>query len=77
MLEIGPHDPGGRLRAERPRLALLGPLLEAEELLLDDIGDLTDAPLEHRAHLEERRLHLAVAVARAELVGGPPGFGAR
>ena len=61
--------PGRRLRAERPRFALLGPRREPEELLLDDVGDLADAALEDVGLLEHRRLDLAVAVARGE-VGG-------
>ena len=42
-----------------------------EELLLDDVRDLADAALEDRAQLEERRLHLAVAVAPGEVAGDP------
>ena len=63
--------PGGRLRAERPRLALLGPRREPEQLLLDDVGDLADAALEDRGLLEQRRLDRLVAVALGE-VGGDP-----
>ena len=69
VLDVGADDAGGRLRAERPRLALLGPRREPEELLLDDVGDLADAALEDVGQLEQRRLDPAVAVARGE-VGG-------
>ena len=71
VLDVGPHDPGGGLGAERPRLRLLGSRRDPEELLLDDIRDVADAALEDLGLLDERGLDLAVAVARGEVCGGP------
>ena len=69
VLDIGPHDPGGRFGTERPRLRLVGPRREPEELLLDGVGRLAQAALEDRGLLEQRGLDLPVAVARSELGG--------
>ena len=69
VLDVGPDDPRGRLRAERPGFAILGPRRQPEELLLDDVGDLADAALEDVDQLEHGRLDPPVAVARRE-VGG-------
>ena len=71
MLDVGAHDARGRLRTQRPALALVvaTPGLDAEELLLDDVGDLADAALEDRRLLEERRLDGLVAVAAGEVAG--------
>ncbi len=69
VLDVGSRDPGGRLRAEGPRLALLRSRREPEELLLDDVGDLADAPLEDRRDLEERGLDAPIAVAGGEVRG--------
>jgi hypothetical protein len=71
VLDVRPDDPGGRLRAERPGLAVLGPRREPEQLLLDDVGDRADAALEDRDLLEHRRLDRPVAVARGQ-VGPDP-----
>ncbi len=71
VLDVGADDAGGRLRPERPRLAVLGPRREPEQLLLDDVGDLADPALEDVGLLEQRRLDALVAVARRE-VGGQP-----
>ena len=69
VLDVGARDARRRLWSERPRLAFLGPWGEAEELLLDDVGDLADAALEDLDQLEQRRLDPAIAVAGGE-VGG-------
>ena len=66
VLDVGADDPGGRLGAERPGLGLLGPRGDPEQLLLDDVGDAADAPLEHGGLLEQRRLDGPVAVAHRE-----------
>ena len=71
VLDVGTDDAGGRLGTERPGLAVLGPRGEAEELLLDDVGDLADAALEDVGQLEHRRLDPPVAIAGGE-VGGEP-----
>ena len=63
VLDVAADDARGRLGPEGPDLTLLATWDEAEELLLDDVRHLADAPLEHRRLLEQRRLHLAVAVA--------------
>ena len=67
MLDVGADDAGGRLRAERPRLAVLGPRREPEQLLLDDVGDLADPALEDGGLLEERGLDALVAVSRGKV----------
>ena len=69
VLDVRPDDAGGGLRPERPGLALLGPRREAEQLLLDRVGDLAEAALEHAGLLEHRRLDLAVAVVPGEVRG--------
>ena len=69
MLEVGAHDPGGRLGPEGPRLAVLRPRREPEELFLDDIGGLADTALEHGRLFEERRLDRLVPVAACEVAG--------
>jgi hypothetical protein len=69
VLDICAHDPCRRLRPERPRFGLLAARDDPEQLLLDDVGHLADAALEHRHLFEHRRLDAAVAVARRE-VGG-------
>ena len=69
--------PGGRLRAERPGLGLLGPGRDPEQLLLDDVGDLADPALEHGALLEQRRLDRPVAVAGGEVRARPAPGGRR
>ena len=69
MLDVGARDPGGRLRTERPGLAVLGPRRQPEELLLHDVGDLADPALEDVGQLEHRGLDPAVAVARGEIGG--------
>ena len=71
VLDVGAHDPGGRLGAQCPGLAILGPWRQAEELLLDDVGDLADPTLEDVGQLEHRRLDAPVAVARRQ-VGREP-----
>ena len=68
MLDVGPGDPGGRLGAKRPRLTLLGPRRQPEQLLLDDVGDLADPALEDLRDLEQRRLDAAIPVARGEVL---------
>jgi hypothetical protein len=69
MLDVGAHDAGRRFGAEGPRLGLVGPRGDPEQLLLDDVGDLADAPLEDRRLLEHRGLDAPVPIARRE-VGG-------
>ena len=71
VLDVRPHDPGRRLRAERPRLGLLGPGRDPEQLLLDDVRDLADPALEHRRLLEQRGLDRPVAVAIRQARGDP------
>ena len=72
VLDVGPANAGGRLRAQRPRLALLAAAgQDAEQLLLDDVGDGADAALEDGSLLEERRLHVAVAVAGGKVAADP------
>ena len=63
VLDVRPDDARGGLGPERPRLGLLGPRRDPEQLLLDDVGDLADPPLEHGRLLEQRRLDRAVAIA--------------
>ena len=67
VLEVGAHDAGGVLGAERAHL--VAARLEPEQLLLDDVRPLPEAALEDRRQLEERRLDGGVAVA-ARQVGG-------
>ena len=72
VLEVGTHDAGGRLRPQRPAVALLAARRRnPEELLLHDIGRRADAALEDLALLEERRVHLGVAVPDGQLAGDP------
>ena len=71
MLDVGAHDPGGGLRAERPRLGLFGARRDPEQLLLDDVRHLADAALEDLGLFDEGRLDLAVAVPGGKLRGGP------
>ena len=72
MLDVGTHDARGGLRAERPSLAFLvsAPRLDAEELLLHDVGDLADAAFVHGRLLEEGRLDGLVPVAGGQVAGG-------
>ena len=67
VLDVRPGDAGGRFRPERPRFGFLRSRGEQEELLLDDVGDGSNAPFEDRSLLEERRLDLAVAVSLGEI----------
>ena len=69
VLDPGAHDAGGRLGSQRPTLALCvaASSLDTEELLLDDVGDGADAPLEDFRLLEERRLDGLVSVGRREV----------
>jgi hypothetical protein len=69
VLDERPDDTGGRLRPERPRFGFLGPRREPEQLLLDDVGRLADPSLEHGRLLEERDLHLAVAIPGGQRTG--------
>src|SRR5262249_8274641 len=71
VLDVRSGDPRGRLRPQRPRLAVLGRRGEPEQLLLDDVGHLADAALEDRGLLEQWRLDRAVAVARSKVRGDP------
>ena len=71
VLDERPHDAGRGLGPERPRLRLLGPRREPEQLLLDHVGRLADAALEDGRLLEERDLHLAIAVPGRERAGDP------
>ena len=71
VLDVRADDARGRLRAERPGLGLLGPRRDPEQLLLDDVGDLADPPLEHRGLLEQRRLDRPVPVALRQARGDP------
>ena len=66
-----PHDARGRLRSQRPALALViaASGLDPEELLLDDVGDRADAALEDVRLLEEGRLDGLVAVVGGEVAG--------
>ena len=68
VLDVGTHDARRGLRPQRPAFALVitTPSLHAEELLLDDVGDLADTSLEEVRALEERRLDGLVAVAAGE-----------
>ena len=66
MLDVGPDDAGGGFRSQRESLGLLGSRRQAEEFLLDDVGDLADATLEDRRGLEQGRLDAPVAVAGAQ-----------
>ena len=52
MLHVGADDARGPFRPERPALAILLAGRKQEELLLDDVGDLADPPLEHGRLLE-------------------------
>ena len=52
MLDVGAHDSGGGLRAERP--CLFGARRDAEELLLDNVRHLADAALEDLGLFDER-----------------------
>ena len=65
VLDVRPDDARGRLGAEGPGLRFLVARGQPEELLLDDVGHLADAALEDGGLLEERRLDLPIAVARA------------
>ena len=69
VLEVGANDSRRGLGPERPRLGLLGPRGEAEELLLDDVGDFADPALEDLGLLEHRGLDTPVSVARREIGG--------
>ena len=69
VLDVGADDARGRFRPERPRLAVLGPRREPEELLLDDVGDLADPALEDVGQLEQRRVDAPIAVAGGEVRG--------
>jgi hypothetical protein len=66
VLNKSPNDARRGLRAESPRFRLLRSRRQPEELLLDDVGDFADPPLEHGRLLEHRRLHLEVAVAAGQ-----------
>ena len=67
MLDVRAHDARGRLGPERPALAaLFVPRGQQEQLLLDDVRDLADPPLEDLDALEQRRRDRVVAVARGE-----------
>ncbi len=71
VLHVGPRNPCGGLRAERPGFGFLRPRRDAEQLLLDDVGDLTDAPFEDRSLLEQRGLDGPVAVPDGQFGGDP------
>ncbi len=64
VLERGPNDRRGPLRAERERPA--APIGERVHLFFDDIGLLADASHEELGRLEERRANLTIAVAGRE-----------
>src|SRR5262249_29189139 len=65
MLEVGADQRGRSLGSERERAPL--PVLEGIELLLHDVGGFADASDEEIGHLEERRPHLAIAVAAQDV----------
>ncbi len=71
VLDVGAHDSGGGLRAERPGLGLFGARRDPEQLLLDDVRHLADTALEDLGLFDEGRLDLAVAVPGGERRGSP------
>ena len=75
MLDIRAHDPGRRLRPQRPLGALLfaarGPA-DAEHLLLDRVAALAKAAREELDPLEERRLDPVEGIARAQVARRAP-----
>ena len=68
MLEVGAHDGGRALRAQRQVVAAA--VLEAVDLLVDDVGALGAGAQEDAGVLEDRRLDLAVAVGLGDAGGG-------
>jgi len=62
MLDDSAHATCGTLRTQRQRLAVEA-VDKRVHLLLDDIGDLADGPLEQRCRLDDRQAQGAVAVA--------------
>ena len=60
---------GSGRRAQRSRSLVAASGLDPEELLLDDVGDLADAALEHLGLLEEGRLDGLVAVVGGQVAG--------
>ena len=54
VLDRRAHDAGGRLRAQRQRLAVQL-VLEGVHLVLDDVGELADAAHEERRRLDDRQ----------------------
>ena len=58
---------GSGRSAQRSRSLVAAAGLDAEQLLLDDVGDRAHAPLEDLGLLEQRRLDGLVAVARGEV----------
>ena len=65
----GSGDAGGRLRAERQRLASL--IDEGIHLLGHDVGGVAQGPLEDFGEFEDRRGHFEIAIA---LRRGPRGL---
>ena len=59
VLDEGPHQPGGQLRAQRQRAAAA--VVEGVHLLRDDVGGLAHPAGEDGGLLEHRRLDVAVA----------------
>ncbi len=66
VLDVGPADRGGRLRAQRQRAP--GLVVEGEHLLLDDVRGLPDPAGEHLGVLEHRGLERLVARAGEQLL---------
>ena len=59
------HDAGGRLGAQRQRVAAR--ILEGEHLLLHDVGELADRALEQRRVLDDRHADFLIAVRGKQL----------
>jgi hypothetical protein len=65
VLDVGPADASGGLRAQRELFAPL--IFEGVHLLLDDVGGLTDGAREQVGRLEDRRFDLRIAIALKDL----------
>src|SRR5260370_27459871 len=61
VLDRRANDAGGCLRAQRQTFAVL-PVFESVHFSFDDVGDLADGPREQRCRLDQRHLHVAIAV---------------
>ena len=61
VLDHRPHDTGGVLRPQG-QMFTIKRVFEGVHLLLDDIGDFTDAALEKRSRLDDRRANLPIAI---------------